>query len=693
MKSSFSLFLRASVAAFLLVSAECAVFGENYYIKLTINRNNTAAGTVYMTDTDHDQSGYNEITTGSTAGGYADINITATPSTGYHFVSWGSCAVASGSTGNAEVMRDVESSTTNPTYVRLKAPSRPDKTNYYTLAANFAENYYTRLTASAGTGGSAAPTVSPSEYQNHASPNHGMGYTVTANGANSGYHFKDWTVTNNGSVSTVSGNPLNVTVNTAATGGQANATLCSVVANYELNEYYAKVIATSGGNGTITVSPNTAKKGSSAGADVEFTISTVPSTNYHLESITFTQGTGFISSDKTKVTVKAASGDNFGSANAATYTINATFAQDRFNAKLNTSVSTALSGTSAGTAKISSDGGTTYTQDSYTLAASTSGGNVTFKIKASPNKGYQFKGWSENNGSTTYKTTTAQTDYIVKGHTTEGSMSEYNLYAVFDKGTYTVHFNSGSGSGHEATGSMTDQSFTSGVAQNIKTNAFVCNYTVTYDAQGGTCSVPSETKSRFSEWTDGGSGHYADGASLNRMENHGSTVNLTANWANSVNFTLPTPTKQKDGVSKTFLGWYDAAVGGNLVGAAGAAVSISSTRTLYAHWKECSITITTSGATSGRVIFNVLRSGTPATHYRISIPATGSKTLFDVPSGDYTITPETDWSWNLNVSPSSRNISFDPSSAVSQTLTADFTTAPGGSTKKHDESSSTITVE
>ena len=86
-------------------------------------------------------------------------------------------------------------------------------------------------------------------------------------------------------------------------------------------------------------------------------------------------------------------------------------------------------------------------------------------------------------------------------------------------------------------------------------DAPLATYTVTYDANGGTCATTSE---------------------------------------NASSVTLPTPTR--DGY--TFNGWYTAATGGTLVGAAGASYSLSEDVTLYAQWAEKEVTSITLEPTS-----------------------------------------------------------------------------------------------
>jgi len=100
-----------------------------------------------------------------------------------------------------------------------------------------------------------------------------------------------------------------------------------------------------------------------------------------------------------------------------------------------------------------------------------------------------------------------------------------------------------------------------------------------------------------------------------------------------------------------------------------------------------SIIINANGSSSTeRVVFNV----TGPSNYRLSVKPGESVTLTNMSYGSYTITPEPSWSWNSNVSPSSKIVTFTQTGS-SQTLTADFTVTSKGSAKKHKETSSTVT--
>jgi len=618
----------------------------------------------------------------ATSEGDVVFNVVAPDAnSGYHFTGWSGSGITFGNSGSKSTTATVKAAATGGS----------DKATTYLATANYAANYYIKVNSVSN------PAAGGASYVSYGTPFSGTATSVM-NGSGQGwsdyqetfsiktvpasnYHFTGWT-TSGGTLGSTSATETTLKAKTTSGHtGTSNPTVYTVTANYEENIYYAKLSATSGGHGTVSVDAGT-KSTKTKGGDIEFTLTVTPDAGYHMTGITFTEGSGSVSGNK--VTVKAS--DNYaisGDDKASSYKVNVTFAENHFYAKLTTDVSTAGTG-NTGTAQVSADGGTTYAGNA-TKSASTSGGNVTFHIKATPNTGYQFKGWSETNGSTSYKSTTAETDYTVKGHTTEGQTQAYNLYAVFNHGTYKVHFVANGG-----TGSMADQTFTHGTAQNLTQNSFVNNFTVTYDVQGGTAISP-ETKSRFNGWLYN-STTYADKASVNLTVAHNSTLDFTAQWKSSVDFTLPTPTKKAaDGTTYAFLGWYDAATGGNKVGDAGATVSISSTRTLYAHWQDYNILIKASWSsvsTGDKAVFSVTRSGNPAITYYISVPiggSTASKTLKDVVPGEWTVTPVTQWTWNYN-----------KPDAQTKTLTAGPTTFEFSfisklSTKKHDEKSGTVT--
>ena len=164
--------------------------------------------------------------TGGTASGGGSFDfatqqtITATPSTGYHFVKWND--------GNTEANRKITITAENKTY-----------------SAEFAPNKYT-ITVNAGTGG----TVTGSGAYNY-----GTEQTITAT-ASTGYSFSKW---NDG--------------NTDATRKiRIEAKDQTYTASFTPNKYVITV--TSGGNGSVTGS-------GSYDFGTEQTITATPATGYH----------------------------------------------------------------------------------------------------------------------------------------------------------------------------------------------------------------------------------------------------------------------------------------------------------------------------------------------------------------------------------------------------------------------------
>ncbi len=159
-------------------------------------------------------------------------------------------------------------------------------------------------------------------------------------------------------------------------------------------------------------------------------------------------------------------------------------------------------------------------------------------------------------------------------------------------------------------------------------------YTVTYDANGGNCGqttgyatsasaavtlpTPSRSGYIFAGWYTAASGgtrvggageSYTPSANITLYAQWGKpcTVTYDANggtcgtasekYTGSA-LTLPTPTK--DGY--WFVGWYDAAEGGNKIGDAGVAYTPAVEITLYAHWQEkveYTVTYNANGGTCG----------------------------------------------------------------------------------------------
>ncbi len=163
------------------------------------------------------------------------------------------------------------------------------------------------------------------------------------------------------------------------------------------------------------------------------------------------------------------------------------------------------------------------------------------------------------------------------------------LYAKWTINTYEVKFN-GNGS---TSGTMTNQSFTYGTAQNLTANAFVRQYTVTYNyngATGGASSASADAVAAFNGWatSETGNKEYDDQQSVNNLTTtNGGTVNLYAKWTNG-SVTLPTPTK----TGYTFGGWYSDSDLNTQVGNGGGSYTPTEPLNLYAKWTANKYTVT-----------------------------------------------------------------------------------------------------
>ncbi len=196
----------------------------------------------------------------------------------------------------------------------------------------------------------------------------------------------------------------------------------------------------------------------------------------------------------------------------------------------------------------------------------------TYYIWVNPNDGYYCSGVSEGSWNNAGYYTVA-----FKGST---GTTEKTVTATFVGNKYTLSFDGNGDTG----GSMADQSFIYGTAQNIRSNGYERNYNISYDANGGDCDRSSDIAvSTFLGWakTTKGSVLYTDGQSLSLptpIPDHNSTINLFAQWESS-SIILPEPTR--DGF--LFDGWYN---GDTWVGIGGSEITPTTDMSLTAHWAE-----------------------------------------------------------------------------------------------------------
>lgn len=242
----------------------------------------------------------------------------------------------------------------------------------------------------------------------------------------------------------------------------------------------------------------------------------------------------------------------------------------------------------------------TYTiaPKTYTITLDGEGGtghsaNVTLTFDSNshtaisnPSKdGCTFQGWySGDNGTGSLiidanGNLQANTVYTGAGGVWKKDSTGISLHAKWSGVPYSVRFN---GTGSTA-GSMSNQAFEYGTAQNLKANGFSKTCTVTYNANGGSCGITSTIANYgFAGWATSADGEvvYANGAEVeNLTSTSGAVIDLYAKWAAIADaIVLPTPTK--DGF--VFLGWYNSS--NVLVGDVGGPYVPSGNETLEARW-------------------------------------------------------------------------------------------------------------
>lgn len=264
----------------------------------------------------------------------------------------------------------------------------------------------------------------------------------------------------------------------------------------------------------------------------------------------------------------------------------------------------------------------TYTiaPKTYTITLDSEGGsdgseNVTMTYDSNlheaitnPTKeGCTFEGWyTEDNGiGALIIDADGNLQANVDGYTGAGGIwkkdaDDVTLYAKWSGVPYSVRFNGNGSTG----GSMSNQDFEYGTAQELTANGFEKTCMVTYDANGGSCGIASsETPFSFLGWATsaGGDVEYADEEEVeNLTSTSGAVFDLYAKWSASPNAVeLPTPTKE----NSVFTGWYNADE--DSIGNAGYSYTPSGNETLKAHWKPgASSENNNDDVSDGKIVIN-----------------------------------------------------------------------------------------
>ena len=182
--------------------------------------------------------------------------------------------------------------------------------------------------------------------------------------------------------------------------------------------------------------------------------------------------------------------------------------------------------------------------------------------------GYSFEGW--------YTSATGGTKITNSTEVTANT----TVYAHWKANAYTVSYNVNGG-----TGSIASQTKTHGTNLTLTTaKPTGKSFTVTYNANGGTVSTSSKTVSQiFTNWNTAANGSgktYNAGAKYSANE----SVTLYAQYANPSIGSLPTPTRS----GYSFEGWYTSATGGTKITNS---TEVTANTTVYAHWKANAYTV------------------------------------------------------------------------------------------------------
>jgi uncharacterized repeat protein (TIGR02543 family) len=293
------------------------------------------------------------------------------------------------------------------------------------------------------------------------------------------------------------------------------------------------------------------------------------------------------------------------------------------------------------------NGGTSVSSQSYTIEDSISLPQLT-------REGFSFKGWKATSVAGNWTAGTTYTDASI----TAGQYGNVTLQAQWGAATYSVVFN-GNGATHANStkgGTMSDQSFTYGTAQNLTANAYERKYTVTYDTQGGDEIEPTVVAAEFLGWstTEAGSKVYEDKQSVqNLTSTDGAIINLYALWSDVRSVELPTLTRENtEDASYTFLGWYTEPEGKGDEITTGAYTPTDDI-TLYAYW-DVRTTLTIQKefkngceeANKDQVFLFAITSPENE-NFRMTVTVQGDEpvVIHDVPIGTYIVQENTDWSW------------------------------------------------
>ncbi len=349
----------------------------------------------------------------------------------------------------------------------------------------------------------------------------------------------------------------------------------------------------------------------------------------------------------------------------------------------------------------------TVTYDANTGSVSPASKKVTFDgtygSLATPTKtGYTFAGWyTAKSGGTQVTSSTKVT-----------TASDHTIYAHWTANTYYVAFN-----GNGATsGSMSNQAFTYDAdAQALTANSYGRQYTVSYNANGGTTATTNATNTTatytFKNWNkepNGTGTSYANQQTVSNIATSG-TLNLYAQW-NSDFVKLPNATKDGGVLDAWYLG--DVNVEANRVGAAGEDYTPTANVTLTAKWIDkytpefggSDHSMKVGDALANAFTFN--HTSNPAVHIspagiitydatnnKVTAVGAGTATIYFTQAGTSTILPGESDHWTFTVTRVANTLALTSTSAskyVEEEVTGIITTKNSDATVQTSSSDATI---
>ena len=536
--------------------------------------------------------------------------VTATPSTGYHFVKW-SDDVATAARTDIHVTANISvtatfaidtftlaytagangtisgtspqivdygadgtevTATPNTGYHFVKwsddstANPRTDTnvTGDITVSASFAANSGT-ITVAAGTGGSITSATSFDQAYGVA------GTTITAS-PSAGYHFDTWTATTNPSyVNIATATDVSTTV-TATSSMPATGGAATIRATFAANSI--TVTIASAGNGTVTpTSPLTQVYGAGGTA-----ITATPSAGYH-----FAGWSGTVNDTYVAIANTALASTTFTATTSAVdggaATITATFAA-------NSGTITVAAGT----------GGSITSATSFDQAYGVAGTTIT----ASPSAGYHFDTWTAttNPSYVNIATATDVSTTVTATSSMPATGGAATIRATFAANSITVTIASAGNGTVTPTSPLTQVYGAGGTAITATPSAgyhfagWSGTVNDTYVAIANT-ALASTTFTATTSAVDGGAATITATFAANTFavtfDGQGGTpspASIQVTYGSTYG-TLATVTR----TGYTFAGWWTLASGGTQVTSA-SAVSITAAQTLYAQWTADNETLT-----------------------------------------------------------------------------------------------------